>query len=176
MNEVILSKATKSDLLKVQDIARKCFKETFSSMNSEKNMKDYIEYSFSTKKIKKELSNPKSEFYLAKYKEEIIGYLKLNFEEAQTEIKDKNSVEIERIYVLSKFHGKKVGQLLYNKALAIAKHKMASYIWLGVWEENQRAIRFYQKNDFIVFDTHNFKLGDEVQTDFMMKLELNLIV
>jgi ribosomal protein S18 acetylase RimI-like enzyme len=54
----------------------------------------------------------------------------------------------------------------------IAKQNKVAYIWLGVWEKNERAINFYKKNGFVTFDTHIFKLGNEAQTDYMMKLEV----
>ena len=85
---------------------------------------------------------------------------------------NKSAVEIERIYVLPEFQGKDVGKQLYNKALEIAQQKNAEFMWLGVWEENPRAISFYKKNGFVEFDKHIFKLGDDEQTDIMMKLAL----
>lgn len=100
---------------------------------------------------------------------EIIGYLKLNVGQFQTEIKDDKALEIERIYVLKEYHGKKIGQILYAKAIKVATEISAEYVWLGVWEENQRAISFYKKNGFIEFDKHIFKLGNDEQTDIMMK-------
>lgn len=98
--------------------------------------------------------------------------MKLNFGAAQNELKNKQCLEIERIYVLKEYHGKKIGQLLYDKAIQIAKEKNVNYVWLGVWEKNLRAINFYKKNGFVGFDKHIFKLGDDEQTDIMMKLEL----
>jgi diamine N-acetyltransferase len=98
--------------------------------------------------------------------------LKLNFGFSQAELKDPKAIEIERIYVLKEFHGKAAGQLLYEKAMQIAIHSNAEYVWLGVWEKNLRAISFYKKNGFMEFDRHVFKLGDESQTDLMMKLQL----
>jgi ribosomal protein S18 acetylase RimI-like enzyme len=71
------------------------------------------------------------------------------------------------------YHGKSVGQLLYDQAIKIARQKNADYVWLGVWEENPRAINFYKKNGFVEFDKHIFKLGNDEQTDIMMKLKLN---
>ena len=97
----------------------------------------------------------------------------LNFGQAQTEFNDNKALEIERIYVLKEFYGKKVGQVLYDKAFDIAKQAGADYLWLGVWEENQRAINFYKKNGFVEFDKHIFKLGDDEQTDIIMKLKLD---
>ena len=135
-------------------------------------MKKYLEEDFSLERLTEQLNNKNSEFYFAELEDKIIGYLKLNFSNSQTEIKDDKAVEIERIYVLKEFHGKKVGQVLYEKAIEIAKQLNADYIWLGVWEENPRAIKFYKKNGFIEFDKHIFKLGTEQQTDIMMKLAL----
>jgi ribosomal protein S18 acetylase RimI-like enzyme len=103
---------------------------------------------------------------------EVVGYLKLNFGQSQTELKDSKALEIERIYVLKEFQGKNIGQLLYEKAIQIANQNNAEYVWLGVWEENEKAIKFYTKNGFVAFDKHIFKLGDDEQTDIMMKLTL----
>ena len=113
-----------------------------------------------------------AELYFAMLNNQVVGYLKLNFGQAQTELKDDKALEIERIYVLQEFHGKKIGQLLYEKAIQIAKQANMDYVWLGVWEENERAINFYKKNGFVAFDKHLFKLGDDEQTDIMMKLQL----
>jgi ribosomal protein S18 acetylase RimI-like enzyme len=53
--------------------------------------------------------------------------------------------------------------------MQISQEVSAKYVWLGVWEENSRAINFYKKNGFIEFDKHIFKLGDAEQTDIMMR-------
>ena len=99
--------------------------------------------------------------------------MKVNSGKSQTELQDENSIEIERIYVKSEYHGKKVGQILYDKALEIALQEKKKYLWLGVWEENIRAVNFYKKNGFVEFDKHIFKLGNEEQTDLMMRKVLD---
>lgn len=173
MQSIEIKKATLTDIDQLQKIGRQTFFETFSSGNTEENMTKYLEEGFSVEKLTTELTEQNSEFYLASLDHHVIGYLKLNFGQTQTEIKDDKAVEIERIYVLKEFHGKKVGQLLYEKAIQIAHQINADYVWLGVWEENPRAISFYKKNGFVEFDKHIFKLGDDEQTDIMMKLKLN---
>ncbi len=70
------------------------------------------------------------------------------------------------------FTAASAGQLLLEKALEIAAENHINYIWLGVWEKNPRAIRFYEKNGFIQFDTHIFMVGNDPQTDVMMKRSL----
>ena len=172
MDNIKITRATLNDLAQLQKIGKQTFYETFSSGNSEENMMKYLDEGFSKVKLTTELSDENAEFYFATLNEEVIGYLKLNFGESQTELKDEKSIEIERIYVLKEFHGKKVGQLLYDKAIEVARQTDANYVWLGVWEENPRAINFYKKNGFVEFDKHIFKLGNDEQIDIMMKLKL----
>jgi len=163
-----------AEIDQLQKTGRDTFYETFAGYNSEENMKDYLDDKFAFDKVSAELSNPASEFYFAHLDDKILGYLKVNFAGTQTELNDKNSLEIERIYVLKEFQGLKVGQLLYNWALQIAKDAGLDYIWLGVWEENVKALQFYKKNGFVEFDKHIFKLGNEEQTDLLMKFTLKL--
>ncbi|WP_339757500.1 GNAT family N-acetyltransferase [Algoriphagus aquimarinus] len=172
MQQITVRKITAADIIELQKIGKLTFTETFSSENSKENMKKYLESGFSTEKLTEELSDLNAEFYFAELNGKTIGYLKLNFEQSQTELKDDKALEIERIYVLKEYHGKKVGQILFDKAIEIAKYKKANYVWLGVWEENPRAINFYTKNGFVEFDKHIFKLGQDEQTDIMMKLKL----
>ena len=167
-----ITKVKQEEIYSLQTIARETFYETFSDSNTEENMKVYLENGFSIGKIEAELLNKNSLFYFAKIDGDVIGYLKVNFGASQTELQDSKALEIERIYVLKQFHGKAIGQMLYDKAITIAESLHATYVWLGVWEENKRAINFYAKNGFVAFDKHIFKLGDDEQTDIMMKLEL----
>ncbi|MCM2303006.1 MAG: GNAT family N-acetyltransferase [Flavobacteriaceae bacterium] len=173
MEIINIKKVELNEIDDLQKISRQTFAETFASENSSDNMIVYLDQELSSKKLMSELSNINTEFYFVKCANKVIGYLKLNFGRSQTEIQDEKAVEIERIYVLKEFHGKNIGQLLYDKAIQIARQKNADYVWLGVWEKNPRAIRFYQKNGFVAFDKHLFKLGDDEQTDIMMKLKLN---
>lgn len=171
-NSMNIRKVTITDLKILKEIGERTFIETFASENSSENMTEYLESAFTTEKLISELTNINSEFYFAEIEQEVVGYLKVNFNDSQTELKVSNALEIERIYVLKEFHGKNVGQILYDKAIEIAKYKSLNNVWLGVWEQNPRAIRFYEKNGFKVFDKHIFKLGEDEQTDIMMKLEI----
>lgn len=173
MEKIEISKVTLEDIHRLQKIATQTFYDTFSAANTEENMKRYLEEGFSIEKLTNEVNNEESAFYFAAIDANVIGYLKLNFGQSQTEIKDDKAVEIERIYVLKEYHGKKVAQVLYDKAIEIARERKADYVWLGVWDQNPRAINFYKKNGFVEFDKHIFLLGDDEQTDIMMKLQLN---
>ncbi len=173
MIEISIEKVTILAVLSLQELAIKTFLETFSDENSAENMQQYVLKSFSLEQLGLEISNTKSEFYFAKYNLQIIGYVKINFEDAQTEMFDIEAIELERIYVLQSFLSKKVGRQLFEFVKEIAIRRQKKYMWLGVWEHNLKAIDFYKKNGFQVFDTHVFTLGNENQTDLMMKLALH---
>ena len=169
MSLFVIEKVNEDAVEELQSISRQTFYETYCTMNTKENMDKYLNENLSISTLKKELKNPNSEFYIIKDLDKNIGYLKLNMGPAQTDIKDASALEIERIYVIKEYQGKKAGQQLYEKTIQVAKEKMLKYIWLGVWQENSKAIQFYIKNGFEIFDQHVFKLGDEEQTDFLMR-------
>jgi diamine N-acetyltransferase len=169
---IVIKQISILNLTQLQKIGKETFAETFTEHNTKDDLDKYLEVSFSNEKLSAEITNPHSSFYFAEEDEKVVGYLKINFGDAQTEVKDNKALEIERIYVLQDFHGKKIGQALFEKAIAIATEMKVNYVWLGVWEQNHKALQFYKKNGFVPFDTHIFKLGNDEQTDIMMKLAL----
>ncbi|CAA0190805.1 GNAT family N-acetyltransferase [Tenacibaculum maritimum] len=156
------------DLEKLILLSKKTYADSFSESNSTENMNDYLKKAFNKQQLEKEIVNTESKFYFIKYNSEIAGYLKLNFGNSQTDIKDSNAMEIERIYILNKFQRKKIGQYLLDFAMEIANHRKLKYIWLGVWKKNLKAIKFYRKNGFKKNGSHPFKMGAETQTDDIM--------
>jgi ribosomal protein S18 acetylase RimI-like enzyme len=154
------------------EIGKTTFAETFAPHNKEENLNFYLTNSFTVEKLTNELQNKDSQFYFAEVDGQLAGYLKINFRSAQTELQDPVAMEVERIYVLQSFQGKKVGQALMEKALHEAKKNQCQYLWLGVWEQNEKALAFYEKNGFEIFGSHVFQFGDEPQNDLMMKLTL----
>ncbi len=172
MINYVTRKVNLDDVIQLQQISRITFSETFAEHNTNDDLNKYLQEQLSLKQLMEELNNAYSAFYFASENERVIGYLKLNWEKAQTELIDEAAFEIERIYILKEYFGKGLGQFLLDHAITIGKAKHPSYIWLGVWEKNSRAIRFYEKNGFKVFSSHLFTLGNDIQTDLLMKLEI----
>jgi ribosomal protein S18 acetylase RimI-like enzyme len=172
MNTLEISLTKHSEINELQKISKDTFVEAFSNQNSKENMRKYLEENLSIQQLTNELLNSESLFYFARMDDKIIGYLKVNFGKAQTDFKVDDFIEIERVYVLEEFHGKEVGKKLLDKAIEISREKNAKTLWLGVWEKNYKAIRFYLKNGFVEFGKHPFILGDDIQTDILMKLQL----
>ncbi len=165
-------KVEEHQLAVLQEISRVTFIETYAQANTEADMQAYLAAHFSIEQLQKELQNPASYLYFIQIDKQVVGYLKLNVGEAQTEPQEVAALEIERIYILKSHQGKQLGQRLHEKAVQIAKQKKVNYLWLGVWEKNPKAIGFYQRMGFVAYDKHIFKLGDDLQTDLLMKLEL----
>lgn len=168
-NQLNIRKLTLDDLNALQALGKQTFFETFVGTCSDDDMQKYLEDSFNPAQLETELSNEEMLFYAAESGGEMLGYLKLNIGIAQTEAQSPSAVEIQRIYVLNQYHGKGVGQVLFQQALSFAKQYQADYIWLGVWEHNHKAQNFYRKNGFVAFDKHTFMVGDDAQTDILMK-------
>ena len=168
-----------SDLANLRKISIETFTETYQAKNTEENFEKHINQAFSTSQLTRELLDSNTTFYLLfsepAYRETrkaLIGYLKLNEGNAQTEKMQKHCYELERIYLTEESQGKGFGKILIEKAMKVAKAKNKTELWLGVWEENPEAIGFYKKMGFEEFGTHPFKVGDEEQVDILMKIKL----
>ncbi|MFC0518317.1 GNAT family N-acetyltransferase [Mucilaginibacter angelicae] len=169
---VTIQKLTLADADTLLALSKKTFFDFFAHLNKPEDMEAYAAIAFTLQKIQTELNNPNSHFFFAMLDGEIAGYLKLNYGPAQTEFQDQNAVEIERIYVLAQHHGKKIGHQFIDFTLKEAAFKNLQYVWLGVWEHNQKALAFYEKHGFKVFSSHEFVLGTDKQTDLLMRKEL----
>ena len=172
MNSYSIRKISLADLESLIIISKKTFSETFANDNSEENLTEYLEKAFNEAQLTSELQDKNSEFYFVEDHDEVLAYLKVNTNQGQTEKVLERALEIERIYVNREFQGRKIGQLLLSNAISLANEQHLKQIWLGVWEYNPKAIKFYERNGFQEFDKHIFKLGDDEQTDILMRLTL----
>ena len=172
MSQLILKKANTDDLIALQKISIETFSSTYSSLNSEENMKLYVSESLSDFQLMAELVSSKTSFYLAYKEDYLIGYCKLNFPDKRKKPIDNNSMEIERIYLLEKYQGKGYGKDLFESIIEIARARNIDRIWLGVWSKNTNALEFNRKLGFIKFDQHLFKLGEDEQLDYLLELTI----
>jgi len=154
----------------LKHISKQTFVATYAQYNTDENMRNYIATEFSDGKLLADINNPFADFYFAMEANEPVGYIKINYAPSQTDLNDAMSLELERIYVVKEHQGKKIGQFLLDAALGIAVENNLDYLWLGVWDKNTNAQKFYAKNGFTSFGTHDFMLGDDRQKDILLKL------
>ncbi|SDB64214.1 Ribosomal protein S18 acetylase RimI [Flavobacteriaceae bacterium MAR_2010_188] len=163
-------KCTFDDLKILREFSISTFCDAFEAKNNAEDFKIHLDYSFSKQKLRFELLNPNSEFYFAFLEKELVGYLKMNYNDAQTERFYPNAVELERLYIDKDHQRNGYGEILLQFAINKAKTRNPPFLWLGVWEENLDGIRFYEKHGFKKFETHPYFIGTEQQTDWLMRL------
>ncbi len=161
-----------ADLNTLVQISKNTFIEAFEKDNDPNDFRNYTQKAFSHDTLGSELANKDSFFYFVYDQDTLTGYFKLNRGTAQTDVYDPSGLEIERIYVLSSHQGKKIGSWMIHEIIAKANRLGKEFIWLGVWEHNREAIKFYQKHGFAKFGEHPYYIGADKQTDWLLRLEL----
>ena len=172
IGEARIEKCGRRDAPVIAEIGRTTFVETYADQTSAEDVQEHLAHAYSRDRVDAELAEPDSTFFVAKVGDAVAGYLKVNRGLAQTELREVTGFEIESLYVLKAFKGQGVGTLLLNKAFEEAHRGGAEYVWLGVWERNSPARRFWKRMGFVEFDSHAFRFGSVEHTDLMMRREL----
>jgi len=169
MGNISIRTASPSDGPMLTELGSRTFYETFMPFNSKSDMQLYLEKNFTEAVVANEFREPGTTFLVAEAGETIVGYAKIRTLVRPDELDATHPIEIERIYSIKEYLGKGVGKQLMEACLNLAKQNSHDVVWLGVWENNPRAISFYQKYGFRKFATHPFMLGNDLQTDWLMK-------
>jgi diamine N-acetyltransferase len=172
MGITIIKKATNGDAALIAGLSRQTFYETFAAYNTKADMDKFMNEQFTTEALINEVEKGESYFYLAYYENIPLGYMRMREGEKRVEFNNRPSVEIARIYAVKEAIGKGVGKALMEQSLKVAGEMKKEIIWLGVWEKNEKAIAFYTKWGFEKFGEHDFLLGNDLQTDWLMMKEL----
>jgi ribosomal protein S18 acetylase RimI-like enzyme len=172
-SQISIRYASQQDAGLLADLGAKTFIQTYSESNPFENIDAYVKEFFSPEKQKTEISDSSNLFLIAEYEGQVFGYAQVSSGNQTPEITSKNPIELVRIYLLPEFIGKGLGSSLMQACLQESLARGHDAIWLGVWEHNQRAIAFYEKWGFKKIGTHQFTLGADLQTDWIMALDLS---
>ncbi|MEJ2162379.1 MAG: GNAT family N-acetyltransferase [Robiginitalea sp.] len=175
MESPLLTPCTLSDLKALQRLSRKTFTESFAAQNNPKDFQEYLLEAFSEQQLKGALLDPQTRFFFLQQAGRLAGYTKINTGDAQTELQDPGAIEIERFYISEPFQGRGLGGWMLSELVTLAQNEGRKYLWLGVWEENKQAIRFYLRHGFVTFGKHPYYVGSDRQTDWMMRFDLLLM-
>jgi ribosomal protein S18 acetylase RimI-like enzyme len=163
--------ANKKDFELLADLGRRAFQEAFGKHNDAADMQAYLDLAFHPDTIARQLADDSVSYLIALYKDEPVGYAKLKSNSVPPEWVGENCIQLERIYTLQAFIGKKIGKALMEECISIAKKLGFDSIWLSVWQENKVAIDFYKKWGFKIIGYKKFIIGKEVNDDFVMGLK-----
>lgn len=169
---IAFQKCTLSDLDELIKISRKTFVDAFEKHNAPEDFETYIDKAFAKTNLQKQLELRDSTFYFVLQDGVLAGYFKLNEHAAQTDLKLSEALELERIYVLGEFQGNRIGEHVIREVVRLASEKGKAFIWLGVWQKNTDAVRFYERHGFVKFGTHPYFIGNDEQTDWLMRYDL----
>lgn len=162
----------REDVSILKALATRTYTHSFAHKNKPGVLETYVESAFAKAHLEKQLSAPYSYWYFIKENDTIVGYLKLNTGQAQTEFEQEDGLEIERIYIDVPYLNQGFGKKAIDFSISEARKLEKNYIWLGVWEENPDAIRFYKKCGFKITGTHPYDMIAEIQTDYIMQYQL----
>ena len=159
----MLKRIFSSEINQLQSLSRETFVQTFAEFNTAEDMESYLSTNLSIETLSAEIEQEGSEFYVWKENELSMGYIKLNYTD---------TLEIERLYILSEHQGKGLGKKLMQFAFDKARELNFHQVWLGVWEHNHKAIAFYESLGFQPFGEHDFYLGSDRQRDVLYRTTL----
>ena len=153
-------------------MGRRTFYEAFRDVNTEDNMALFLHTQFQESVIAEEMKEEGAVFFLAYFEDIPIGFTKVRTGHEPPELEGARSLEVERIYILREHQDKRAGSLLLTHNIDYARQLGFDVIWLGVWEENAHAIRFYERHGFRAFGDHIFVVGTDPQRDILMKKDI----
>jgi ribosomal protein S18 acetylase RimI-like enzyme len=167
--------ATIKDAEMLTELSYKTFFDAFHShpKNAPEDIADYMEKAFDLKTISAELLEEDSIFLIAELEDEAVGYAKVMVGSIEDEINASRPIELNRLYAKQEFIGKGIGRKLLDECVRIAVENDCDVMWLGVWEYNLRAKRFYEKSGFYEVGRHFFQLGSDRQIDLLMQKDLH---
>ena len=172
MNDIRIQEATKADAALIADLSRQTFYDSFAADNTKEDMDKFMNEQFTREGLMEEVGAAGNVFLLAYEGDEVVGYARMRQTPDPIKAESEPAIEIARIYAVQKSIGKGVGSALMQWCIDFARQKNARVIWLGVWEKNYKAIAFYTKWGFEQFSEHVFMVGNDAQTDWLMKKEL----
>jgi len=169
----LVRQATVADACLLAKLGEQTFSEAFADQNDPADMGAYLAEAFGPEQQASELADPHVVFLIAEVNGDARGYVKLQVGETPDCVAGSKPMELARIYVLRAWLGKGIGDILMESAIARAIADGHGSMWLGVWQSNERAQRFYQKWGFEIVGTHFFQLGSDRQTDYLMERSLD---
>lgn len=174
MEAIKIRRVELKDARLLSELAIKTFYDTFVGTCSEKDMDEFLFDYYNVEQVKKELSDANDYFYFAEFDGKAVGYIRFKEDYSNLEkMKQWKSLELKRLYVLKEFHGKGVAQTLIDFYFEFAQQHHYEMAWLGVWEFNFRAQKFYQKYGFEdTGEKHPFPIGSTPQTDIWYRKKL----
>lgn len=152
--------AEETDVFAISELLQVVFAETYGHVLEHVVLEEHLNTYLSEDAIRKDISS--SSYYVVEALEGCLGVLKLVLD-------DRDKAEIAKLYVLGEARAQGVGSQLMDAALKWSKEQNAKTIWLNVWQENKKAIQFYEKHNFKQVGFTDVFVGEVAFKDFVME-------
>ena len=163
-----IRRAEATDAAALAALAERTFRDAFAESNNPVDMEIHCRERFAAEVQAREIADPGWVTLLAEADDQLIGFAQVRLNAPKDCVPARRPAELYRIYVGSPWHGQGISPKLMDEVLAVAAQDGSDRIWLGVWEENRRALAFYRKYGFEVVGAHEFWFGTERQQDLVM--------
>lgn len=167
---VTVRRAVPADAEPLAEFAERSFRATFEANNAPADMDDYCSKAFAVATVRSELEDRSLSTWVARAGSDIVAYAQLSRGEVPDCVRDSTAVELRRLYVDARWHGSGLADVLLHEVREAVRALRAATVWLGVWERNDRALRYYRKAGFSVAGDHTFLLGSDPQRDLILVL------
>ena len=165
-----------SEATKLSEFATEQFDQTYGPLCRAADVDAYMAQALSPSALLRELTDPTSWVFAAVVNNEWIGYTHVRLAALPEGVASQHApvagttlLEIARFYVARRWQGQGVAPAMLATIVAHAFAQGAPTIWLSVWQENARAIAFYQKSGFLTIGTAKFLMGEDLQDDLIME-------
>ncbi|MFN3918485.1 MAG: GNAT family N-acetyltransferase [Flavobacteriales bacterium] len=155
-----IRKASFVDSVILAEIGKLSFVQSHGTSAAPEEIEKYIQKHMSEEVFKAELANPLHGYHILEYNGEPVGYSKIILDADHKDISMKGLTKLERIYLLEKFHGLKLGHRLFEYNLQLSKAAGQVGMWLFVWVKNTKAINFYIRLGFEISGSHDFQISE----------------
>ncbi|MBI1343504.1 MAG: GNAT family N-acetyltransferase [Terrimonas sp.] len=153
-------RATVKDYSLLARIGEKTFLESHGHSAPLADIENYVQEKYNDEACLLELENPKNIYHFIYHEGQAAGFSKIIPDEPHPQIDNPRLTKLERIYILRKYYHLKLGWSLLHHNIEISKAFAQQGMWLYVWKENERAIRFYSNNGFRISGSHDFKISE----------------
>lgn len=167
-----ITRVQMADAPVLRAFAERTFRIAYEADNHPPDFKAYCDHAFQLEQIEAEIRYPHAAFWFAYLDEQLVAYLKLNFDQHPPELNSLHTVQVERIYVEPAMQGRRIGEKMLLFAEEQAKLVGGEWLWLSVWQANPPAVRFYERCGYQIFGTETFVVGTDAQVDWLMKRQV----
>ncbi len=156
----------------LQTLVHTTFREAYQAKTSAEDLEAHLSLYHSREKLSEELNDPQVHYFFVLQHHTLAGFIMLRQQSTHPQLGNAPATQLQRIYLLPEFWGKGLAKPMMDFCEDFARREGSAWLWLQVWQQNPRAIRFYQKCGFEHFGFMDFQFAHTLHSDWVMRKAL----